>query len=119
MTATEPPKRRWFRHGRWLREFDAWRAAQPIPEWQLRDDAALDRLGEAYERAHMPCLDCEIGEPHICEPAYWCQQIAHYEGRECSDLDCVCHVAAELAREAAKLRPTSILNVRREVSRDA
>jgi len=29
-------------------------------------DARLDYLIEDVERAAEPCLDCEVGEPHMC-----------------------------------------------------
>lgn len=33
---------------------------------RLSRDARLDYLIEDAERAAEPCLDCEVGEPHMC-----------------------------------------------------
>lgn len=58
---------------------------------RARDEAYIDRYIEAEERAQIPCLDCEVGEPHACERAWWQQRAAHIQGRECDDPECVCH----------------------------
>lgn len=94
-------KRRWAYH-------DSLRA-RPLSAEQRREDAWMDLMGEAHDRAVMPCLDCEVGEPHACERAWWQQQLDHYAGHECADSECLCHEAAELARQAYLLRPTSYL----------
>lgn len=69
-------------------------------ERRRRDDAILDQTIEIEERSELPCLDCEIGEPHACEREWWRQRLAHIRGRVCSDPECGCHDAARLRVEA-------------------
>ena len=56
-----------------------------------REEAMLARMVEAQERSALPCDDCEVGEPHVCERAWWQQRSDHLRGRECIDPDCLCH----------------------------
>ena len=56
---------------------------------ERREDAAVDRMIEMTERASIPCVMCEdIGEPHVCERAWWQQQLDHAERRPCADTEC-------------------------------
>lgn len=98
------------RRGQW---WDT-RPAPTLTAKERADEAWFERMTEAHERAFaLPCLDCEVGEPHACERLWWQQQIAHQQGHVCSDPECMCHIAADLERQAYELKPISYLDVKR------
>jgi hypothetical protein len=49
--------------------------------YYARQDALTDRIIETHERTQIPCADCEVGEPHACERAWWEEQRDRFYGR--------------------------------------
>ncbi|MDB5716495.1 MAG: hypothetical protein JWO15_3892 [Sphingomonadales bacterium] len=70
-----------------------------------RIEGLMGNMIEAGERAAIECLDCEIGEPHVCQRAWWEQRYRHLRGLECADPDCLCHpVLCECCGQPAVVR---------------